>query len=70
MKRLLIPIALFITFPLTAATSRYLVLMRAPLHRSHIRVLNEVAEAAPHNLQTFETIDAFAADLSDDESKR
>jgi len=67
MKRFLFPllVSLAVAAPLAAASSRYLVLMRAPLHRSHIRMINEVSEAAEHEVRTFRTIDAFAADLSD-----
>jgi subtilisin family serine protease len=69
MKRSLFPIALALSVaaPLAAADARYAVVMRAPLHRSHIRMLNEAAEGQQHDVRTLNTIDAFAATLSEDE---
>src|SRR3954453_17347285 len=67
MKRLLIPIAFLLTLPLSAATSRYLVLLRTPIHGAHLPGIDAVAEGGAHNIRTFQTIDAFAADLTDDE---
>jgi serine protease len=70
MTRFLFPlaIALSLAAPLSAGTSRYLVLMRTPVHQSHVRVLNEVAEGESHEVRTFQTIDAFAANLTDAEA--
>ena len=69
MKRFLpsLSLCLLLAAPLAAATSRYVVLMRKPIHGSHIRMLNEVAEEQQHAVRTFRTLDAFAANLSDEE---
>lgn len=70
MKRAPIFLALLaLASPLVAGTTRYVVLMRAPLHQSHARAINEVVEGQPqqHDVRTFQTLDAFAANLTDAE---
>ena len=70
MKRLLLCLALLVlASPLVAGTSRYIVLMRTPLQKSHARVINEVVEgdAQQRDIRTYRTLDAFAANLTDEE---
>jgi len=70
MKRLPLYLALLaLASPLVAGTTRYVVLMRTPLQKSHARVINEVVEGEPlqRDVRTFRTLDAFAANLTDDE---
>jgi subtilisin family serine protease len=70
MKRLSLCLALLaLASPLVAGTSRYVVLMRTPLQKSHARVINEVVEeqAQQRDVRTYRTIDAFAANLTDEE---
>jgi subtilisin family serine protease len=68
MNRLIVSLSILLAAPFaSAATSRYVVLMRAPLHGSQLPILNDVAEGQRHDIRTFKTIDAFAADLSEAE---
>jgi len=61
MKRFLLSLSLLLASNLLAGTSRYIVLMP---HHGHARVINESVE---HEVRTFQTLDAFAANLNESE---
>ncbi|HET7437277.1 MAG TPA: S8 family serine peptidase [Thermoanaerobaculia bacterium] len=51
-----------------ATTQRYLVATRTPIRVKPLRMLADPVEAVAHDVQMFEHLDAFAADLTDEEA--
>ncbi len=65
MKRMLLLLALSVTTAISAdETARYIVATRQPARLSPLHFVKDSAEAVERDVRTFESVNAFAADLS------
>jgi subtilisin family serine protease len=69
MKRnLCLILVLLFAVPLTAeTTSRYLVATRRPAPKAALQILRDAEQFSGHDVRTFQTLNAFAADLTESE---
>lgn len=68
MKRLLVLALLLVPSLLATETHRYIVATTRAPRFANLHVLSNAAETSERNVQTFESIDGFAVNLTDDEA--
>jgi len=69
-RRLLLLVAFALALPAFAAGApkRYVVATRRPVRQLALQMLRDVESAAAHGVRSFESVQGFAADLTDDEA--
>jgi serine protease len=67
-RKLVFLLTLLVTTSLFAETQRYLIATKKSPARSGLRVVSNSADAARHRVRTFANINAFAADLTEEEA--